>query len=301
MVAMGVSYQGMQLCRGEEIIGHWASYEIPVEAKLAMQESPGSRLVRVFGGEKSNARSIASMVRPLEGCSPEMFRAIFENLSSEDALHTMSGEDIGPEEDGEIPPLTDEQLACSSCGHVGLQRAKEWPALCLEATEAIECNGAPPASRIKSLVREVLVCPHCDRSVERPSFSAEKTRALALLISERLQLSMPVAAKDLREFLQSQQKCIFSTAELLWASIEDYLIDMGEAFEGVSDRPIEKFVVESDSPKWVHVAMVQLESMGWIENIQGEIFEKVSHEKTSQDFFSEPLIEHQSFPINLAH
>lgn len=302
MNALGISYEGLKLRRGGEILGEWDAYDVPSEAKLAMVENPDARLVRDFDGGENDAKTIMPIVRPLFTCSPEMLRRIFEGLTDEipETQPMVEGEDF--DQEMLVVPLTDAELECPECSHVGLERVKSWPAVCLTATEALNPSGAePPASRVRSLVAMTMVCPNCTYSAKRPSFTALKERAIADLISERLKLSMPIAAKDLREYFQTQHKYQFNTAELLWASMQDYLVDLDEPAEGVVMAPLEKFVVEIDAPDWVEIAVVQLETLGWIENLEGKVFRKIPLAKTAVDVFVEPLIEHTAFPLKSLH
>ena len=300
--AFGISYEGLKLRRGDEVLGEWNAYDIPADAKLAMMENPDACLVRDFDGGQNDAKSIMPIVRSLFTCSPEMLQRIFEGLADEipETQPIVEGEDFYQET--LVVPLTDAQLDCPECSHVGLERVKSWPAVCLADTEALTTTGAePPASRVRPLTAVTMVCPNCTYTAKRPSFAALKERAVAELIAERLKLSMPIAAKDLRDYLQTQQKGQFNTAELLWVSMQDYLVDLDDPADGVVMAPLEKFVVEIDAPDWVEIAVVQLETLGWIENLEGKIFRKLPLSKTAVDVFVEPLIENTAFPMKSVH
>ena len=191
--------------------------------------------------------------------------------------------------------MTDDELVCASCSHVGLARSTSWPGVTLDESEASRPAHIPlPIQRVRTITAVALECAHCGAKNQRVGVDAEKQRAKGELIADRLATALPVAPKDLRAFLRANQHALHNSGDLLWKAIGPHLID-------VDGESTPHFVMSPTAPDWVPYAIGHLESLGWLGNAAGEVFFKIPQKQDGIDIFAEPAVEHVGFSAKTAN
>lgn len=297
---LGIRYQGLQLHGAQGVIQTWEGlYELPPEDQKLLKKNPSAVVRRVFAVQTDDENTSA-VVAPLRKCSSELLQAVFDKDFAQQ-MGEASPQCVEFESRNLVAcvALSDNELLCPDCGHWGMERIKSWPALCLEATRATSPSVDLTSHDLRPLISVTIVCPNCTHAQERPFADGLKERAMAVLVGDRMNLSLPVAAADLRSLLRKQNKTIYNTGEILWLSIKEFLFDLDDLERGTQCFRYDRFAVvkNDDLPPWMEAAMNQMEHLGWIENIAGDVFRKCNTQALALDPFAPPLIEHLAFPV----